>query len=104
MSKHDIIAALAADKEVERIVRNVAKRSLSASLLDLCQEIYLSLLQLDEDKVVKMYEGGAIFFYIARMATNQYFSSSSGYNRNYRKKAAYDGPNAGIIYDRPPED
>ncbi len=89
MTRHEIVADLARDEVVERIARFVAKSPvLTPDLQDLCQLVYLILLEYDEDKVVDLYECGALRFFIARVLTNQYKTSNSAFHRQIRKFSA----------------
>lgn len=71
-----MVEKLAKEKVVEQIVSNIAKSS-DDLLNDLIQEIYLDLLQKDEDKIVKLYESGQLKYFITRMIINNLHSTNS---------------------------
>ena len=58
MNKAEIIEQIAKARMVETMVQNIAHESLStnADLSDLCQMVYLILLEYDEDKANKALE------------------------------------------------
>lgn len=80
MTAREIISGLAREGRVEEIVRRVAKvKHLGANLKDLAQMIYASLLDYDEEKIVSLYDSGAINFFIVRMVSQNLFSTTSRY-------------------------
>lgn len=83
-TKNEIIEELARGKVVEKFVHNAAKTS-APELDDLAQDIYLILLQMDEEKLVKLYEKKQLSFWVARIIMNQYFSVTSPFYTKYRK-------------------
>ena len=76
MTKNEVVSIIAKEKVVEQIVSNIAKSS-DDLLNDLSQEIYLDLLEKDEDKIVKLYESNQIRFFITRMIINNLHSTNS---------------------------
>ena len=88
----DIVEALARERRVETIVQNIARRSLTPELRDLCQEIYLILLTYDAARLGDLYEHGETGFLIARIAMNQYRSSTSPFHRAYRWYSQHSSP------------
>lgn len=76
MTKNEVIGKLAKERIVETIVSNIAKSS-DDLLNDLVQEIYLDLLQKDEDKIVKLYESNQMRYFITRMIINNLHSTNS---------------------------
>ena len=89
MSRTEIVNELARRRVVENILGKVAKCPLEGEMYDLCQEVYLTLLQYDERKLSEMYERGELRWFIARIVINQYASATSPfyylYKRRYRK-------------------
>ena len=73
-----MVSIIAKEKVVEQIVSNIAK-SADDLLNDLVQEIYLDLLEKDEDKIVKLYESNQIRFFITRIVINNLHSKNSPY-------------------------
>ena len=83
--KKTIIETLAKDRRVEALVENIAHHSLTADLKDLCQMVYLILLEYDESKLKDLWENDQINFFIARIILNQYRSSNSPFHAIFRK-------------------
>ena len=83
--KETIIETLAKDRRVEALVENIAHHSLTADLKDLCQIVYLILLEYDESKLQDLWENEQINFFIARIILNQYRSSNSPFHAIFRK-------------------
>ena len=78
MTKNEVVNIIAKERMVETIVSNIAKSS-DDLLNDLVQEIYLDLLQKDEDKIVKLYESNQIRYFITRIVINNIHSKNSPY-------------------------
>lgn len=76
MTKNEVISVIAEERMVEQICSNIAKSS-DDLLNDLSQEIYLDLLQKDEDKIVKLYESNQMRYFITRMIINNLHSTNS---------------------------
>lgn len=85
MNKQTIIETLAKEKRVEALVENIAHHSLTADLKDLCQMVYLILLEYDESKLQDLWENEQMNFFLARIILNQYRSSNSPFHSIYRK-------------------
>ena len=83
--KETIIETLAKDRRVEALVENIAHHSLTADLKDLCQMVYLILLEYDESTLQDLWENDQINFFIARIILNQYRSSNSPFHAIFRK-------------------
>ena len=83
--KETIIEILAKDRRVEALVENIAHHSLTADLKDLCQMVYLILLEYDESKLQDLWGNDQINFFIARIILNQYRSSNSPFHAIFRK-------------------
>lgn len=67
------------------MVENVAHQPLDDDLQDLCQMVYLILLEYDEAKVVDLWEHGELGFFLARIIVNQFRSSNSPFHYMFRK-------------------
>lgn len=78
MTKNEVVNIIAREKMVETIVSNIAKSS-DDLLNDLVQEIYLDLLQKDDEKIVKLYESNQIRYFITRIVINNIHSKNSPY-------------------------
>ena len=81
----EIIDQLARERRVETMLANIAKRPVSGILEDLCQMVYLILLEYDEGKIVDLWENGQINFFLARILLNQYRSTNSPFYKLFRK-------------------
>ena len=84
-SKQTIIETLAKEKRVEALVENIAHHSLTADLKDLCQMVYLILLEYDETKLLDLWVNDQINFFLVRIIINQYRSSNSPFHTLFRK-------------------
>lgn len=85
VDKYRIIDALAKEKRVEAMVENIAHHALTDDLKDLCQMVYLILLEYDEDKIIDLWENDQMNFFLARIIINQYRSSNSPFHTIFRK-------------------
>jgi hypothetical protein len=91
MNKNEIIAEIANKKMVELMVKNIAHQSLSPDLKDLCQMVYLILLEYDEQKIQDLWLNHQMPYFLARIIINQFRSSNSPFHtifRKYQEKAA----------------
>ena len=85
-----IIETLAKQRRVEAMVENIALHSMTADLQDLCQMVYLILLEYDENKLLDLWEHKQINFFLARVIINQYRSCNSPFHtliRKYRERS-----------------
>ena len=80
--KNRIVNELAKEKTVETLCTNMGVEQ--AYLDDLVQEIYLILLEYNEDKLIKMFERKQLKFFIVRIIMNQYFSQNSPFYKKYK--------------------
>lgn len=98
-SKADIIETLAEEKRVEALVENIAHHSLTADLKDLCQMVYMILLEYDEVKLQDLWENDQMNFFLTRIILNQYRSSNSPFHtifRKFQERSVYMGVGADI--------
>lgn len=98
-TKVHIIETLARERRVEALVENIAHHSLTADLKDLCQMVYLVLLEYDETKLLDLWENNQINFFLARVIVNQYRSSNSPFHyifRRFQERCVYMGVGADI--------
>ena len=86
MTKNEVISIIAKEKMVETAIANIAKTN-SDVLNDLSQNIYLDLLEKDEQKIVKLYEDNQIRFFVVRMILNNLFSKNSPFYQTFKKNA-----------------
>ena len=83
--RDSIVETLARERRVEAMVENIAHHSLTADLMDLCQIVYLILLEYDEAKLADLWDNGQMNFFLARIIINQYRSSNSPFHAMFRK-------------------
>lgn len=84
-NKSEIIASLAKERMVEKMIENISHQTLSSDLQDLAQMVYLILLEYDEDKILELDRLGQMRFFVARIIINQFRSSNSPFHTIYRK-------------------
>lgn len=84
MNKYEIVERLAKEKKVEKFIQNTAKTS-APELDDLAQDIYLILLDMDEGKLIQLFDNKQLDFWVARIILNQYFSNTSPFYTKYKK-------------------
>ena len=85
MDKASIIEQIAKGRMVESMVENIAHQALNDDLSDLCQMIYVLLLEYDEDKLRDLWEHNQIRFFLAKIIVNQYRSNTSLFHYTFRK-------------------
>ena len=85
MTKYEVIDIIAREHLVERIVNKLLSSSKNPFDCpeDLIQDIYLLLLQKDDDLIVNLYNKGEIGFYLLKIARNQLLSVNSPYYQKY---------------------
>lgn len=90
MTKYEVINIIAKEHLVERIVNKLLSSSKNPFDCpeDLIQDIYLLLLQKDDDLIVNLYNKGEIGYYLLRVVRNQLLSKNSSYYYTYIKLAA----------------
>lgn len=99
ITKEDIIKTLANGRRVERLVEAIAHQELTADLKDLCQMVYLVLLEYDESKLQDLWANNEMDFFLARVIMNQYRSCNSPFHyqiRKFREKSVSMGVGAEI--------
>lgn len=87
------------ERRVEAMVENIAHHKLTADLKDLCQMVYIILLEYDESKLQDLWENDQINFFLARIILNQYRSSNSPFHtifRKFQERCVYMGVGADI--------
>ena len=85
MTKCDVVEKLYKDGTVDRIIYKLLSSSKNPFDCpeDLIQEIYLLLLQKDDDLIVNLYNKDEIGFYLLKIARNQLLSKNSPYYQKY---------------------
>lgn len=91
MTKYDVVEKLYKDGTVDRIIYKLLSSSKNPFDCpeDLIQDIYLLLLQKDDDLIVNLYNKDEIGFYLLKIARNQLLSKNSPYYTKYIKFRAY---------------
>lgn len=79
MTRAEIVEELARNKAVEGLVCRICKTPLTFDLRDLCQMVYLILLEYDEDKIVELYDNNELQFFVNRIIRNNVQSKTSRY-------------------------
>ena len=90
MTKYEVVDIIAREHLVERIVNKLLSSSKNPFDCpeDLIQEIYLLLLQKNDDLIVNLYNKGEITYYLLRVVRNQLLSVNSKYYYTYIKLRA----------------
>ena len=85
MTKYDVLDIIAKEHLVDRIVTKLLSSSKNPFDCpeDLIQDVYLLLLQKDEDLIVNLYNKGEIGYYILKVVRNQLLSKNSPYYQKY---------------------
>ena len=85
MTKVEIIDELSRTNTVEKIVFKLLPCSKNPFDCpeDLIQDLYLILLQKDDDLIVNLYNKGEIGYYLLKIARNQLLSKNSPYYQKY---------------------
>lgn len=87
-SKAEIIDEMARARLVEKMVENIAHQPLGADLKDLCQMVYLALIEYSDEKIVGLWTAGQMRYFVARIILNQFRSSNSPYHQIFRRYQA----------------
>ena len=85
ITKEEIITLLARGKVVEEMIENTTRGDCADELKDLAQDIYLNLLERDEEQIVSLFKKGQLNYFISKIITNNYFSITSPYYYKYKK-------------------
>ena len=87
MTKCDVVEKLYKDGTVDRIIYKLLSSSKNPFDCpeDLIQDVYLLLLQKDDDLIVNLYNKDEIGFYLLKIARNQLLSKNSPYYTKYIK-------------------
>lgn len=87
MNKWEIVDELSKNNTVEKIVYKLLSSSKNPFDCpeDLVQDLYLILLNSDENLIVALYNKGELGFYILRVVRNQLLSKNSPYYTKYIK-------------------
>ena len=90
MTKYDVLDIISRDHLVEKIVFKLlpASKNPFDCPEDLIQDLYLILLNSDENLIVTLYNKGELGFYLLKIARNQLLSVNSKYYYTYIKLGA----------------
>lgn len=87
MKKTQIIEKWAKAKKVETLLKSLDTKSENPNdIQELIQDIYLILLETDDDKIEKLYNKNNEDFYILRLLKNNLYSKTSQYYYKYKHK------------------
>ena len=90
MTKYEVVDIIAREHLVDRIVNKLLSSSKNPfdCSEDLIQDLYLILLEKDDDLIVNLYEKGELAYYLLKIARNQLLSKNSPYYTKYIKLRA----------------
>lgn len=80
-----VVELIVKDKILDQIINNIAKDAKDEDLNDLKQDIYLELLEKNEDWLYGIYERGQMNYYLTRIVLNNINSKTSPFYYRYRK-------------------
>ena len=85
MTKYDVLDIIAKEHLVDRIVTKLLSSSKNPFDCpeDLIQDVYLLLLQKDDNLIVNLYNKEEIGFYLLKIVRNQLLSKNSPYYQKY---------------------
>lgn len=81
----NIVEIIAKEKTVEEIIKNVAKDSRNEDYKDLANDVYLGLLERDQDELFQLYEKKQLNYFITRIVINNINSKTSRFFYTYRR-------------------
>ena len=84
MDKYKIIDEISKQKVVEEIVYNIGDRG-DEDLKDLIQDIYINLLEKEDNLIETLYNTNQLKYFIIRMVVNNIHSKNSPYYTKYKK-------------------
>lgn len=83
MTKSSVINILAHNKVIEKLVKQY--NFSSPYCKDLCQDLYIELLNKEDKLIVGLYERNEIEYYIRKMISNNVNSVTSPFYRQYER-------------------
>ena len=84
MDKQEIIQEISKQKIVEEIVYNIGSKD-DEDLKDLAQDIYINLLEKEDNLIETLYNTNQLKYFIIRMVVNNIHSKNSPYYTKYKK-------------------
>lgn len=90
MTKYEVINIISREHLVEKIIYKLlpASKNRFDCPDDLVQDIYVLLLEKDDDLIIDLYNKGELGFYLLKIARNQLLSANSPYYTKYIKFGA----------------
>ena len=85
MDKYKIIDEISKQKIVEEIVYNIGSKD-DEDLKDLIQDIYINLLEKEDNLIETLYNENQLKYFIIRMVVNNIHSKNSPYYTKYKKE------------------
>lgn len=89
---NQIIEEIYNEKIIERCLAKYSKR-MKGNIEDVVQDIYMMIIELPEDKLLKLYNDNELTYYILSVCKNQIVNKYSKTNKKYQtnvKKINYD--------------
>ena len=83
MDSNSIVERIVKEGLVSEIAENLGVTQTEWD--DFMQEIYLIILQYNEEKIVGMYDRGELKYWLIRVCINQYCSKNSPWYKKYKK-------------------
>ena len=87
-TKNEIVELIAKQRVIENIILNIVGE-INANHQDLAQDLYISLLEKEESKIVELYNNNELRWFITRMVVNNIKSVNSRFYYNYLKNTDY---------------
>ena len=85
MNKYEIIEETAKQHLIEDTARNIAGDK-DEDLNDLCQDLYISLMEKDDVLIESLYNTSQLRYFIVKMLINNIHSKNSPYYSKYKKR------------------
>lgn len=85
MTKYEVVDIISREHLVDRIVTKLLSSSKNPFDCpeDLIQDLYLILLEKDDDLIVNLYDNGELAYYLLKIVRNQLLSANSPYYQKY---------------------
>ena len=87
-----VVELIVKEKILDQIINNIAKNAKDEDLNDLKQDIYLELLEKNEEWLFGIYERGQMNYYLTRIVLNNINSKTSRYYYLYKKNKSVTTP------------
>jgi hypothetical protein len=84
-TKNQIIEKLFKESFVENILKKYTTKLNSEDEKDVCQEIYLILLELKDEEIIRLFNNNELNFFTVRIIKNQVLSTKSSIYKLYLK-------------------